>query len=430
LQGIAREEIMKHLTLKRTAKRTLSTMALLSAIAAMPASAAAQAAQPHSAPAPAWDISVSANDFGLRLLRTLTDGTGGNVIISPLSVSLALAMTYNGAAGDTKAAMAKTIGATAFSDDDFYNQANRNLLDILKRGAGAVEMEIANALWAQSGFPIEAKFLKVNQDFFDAPVESLDFEKAPKESADAINAWVSKNTRGKIPEIITTPEPLTRLILTDAVYFKGTWTVCFDKKATEPRTFHRQDGGSVKTPMMIQKGEYQYFETDAFQAIRLPYGDQQQFAMYVFLPREPNGLPAFIRSLDEQHWREWTANLAGREGKIVLPRFESNYGKSLNDALKAMGMGMAFGEGADFSLINPRRKLYISDVEHKTYVKVDEEGTEAAAATAAGMADGIEEAPPPPPFEMIVDHPFFLAIADRESGAILFAGIVTNPAQQ
>ena len=356
----------------------------------------------------------------------MKSGGGENVIISPLSVSLALAMAYNGAASDTKTAMAKTLAVPSGSDLDF-NRANHDLLRVIEKADPSVRMEIANALWARSEFTINPEFLKLSRDSYDAPVESLDFEKAPQKAADTINAWVNKNTHGKIPKIIRRGDPATRLMITDAVYFKGRWTIPFDKKATETRAFHLQGGGSVKAPMMVQNGDYPYFESDGFQAIRLSYGNKR-FAMYVFLPRDKAGLSGFLESLDQPHWTEWTSKLFNRKGRIILPKLESSWGKSLNDALKTMGMATAFDpDQADFSRIHPvPPRLFINDVEHKTYVKVDEEGTEAAAVTSVGIAASAVRVSPPP-FEMIVDRPFFCAIVERRSGALLFAGVVTDP---
>ncbi|HUO04573.1 MAG TPA: serpin family protein [Candidatus Binataceae bacterium] len=434
-------------------------------IVALGGALAADPAEGTGNPGAIAKVASADNDFGFRLLRTLTDGTGGNVIISPLSVSMALAMTYNGAAGETKAAMAKTLGIAQIGDEE-VNQGNRDLLDslkfnrintalsdvrksaeraaqlhlsasvadlfdIFKGAAPPVQVEIANAIWTQSGYSINPAFLKMNREYYDSPVEALDFKSNPKGASDRINSWTNKNTGGKIPSIIERIDPVTRLALTDAVYFKGRWTNAFDSRLTKPGTFHLLNGSSVEVPMMTQLGEYScedYFPdriaagAASFGVLRLPYGSTEQFAMYIFLPHEPNGLPRLIPMLDERHWREWTSNLRNREGGIILPRFESNYGTQLSDALKTMGMDAAFDEvKADFSRIHSA-PLFISDVEHKTYLKVDEEGTEAAAATVALATMGSS-------CSMEVDHPFFFAIADRQSGAILFAGVVTNPAK-
>jgi len=390
----------------------------------------ARSDQSRPAALPTADISTGLNDFGFRLLSTLANGSAGNVIISPYSVSIALAMTYNGAAGDTKAEMARTLALSGMSD----KQINRNylrMIDAVEKADHSVQMETANALWAQSGFPINPKFVKVTHGFYGAPVESVDFSTDPDRAAEKINDWVNRSTHGKIPTIIQPPDRNTMLILTDAVYFKGRWQRPFTKSATQPRPFHLQGASpaDVEIPMMVQSGEYQYFETGTFQAIALPYGNAH-FQMYVFLPRGESTLPDLMRSLDESHWREWTNKLSSRKGEIVLPKFETTYAKQLNDALKNMGMAVAFDASkADFSLIHqPPPQLYIGDVEHKTYVKVDEEGTEAAAATSvtAVFAAAIYP-PPPPPFKMIVDHPFFFAIGERHTKVLLFAGIVTNP---
>jgi serine protease inhibitor len=385
-----------------------------------------QTANTQPGPATSMDVPAAINDFGLRLLRTLTDGSGANTIVSPLSVSLALAMAYNGTSGATKTAMAKTLGISAMSDEEL-NGHGRSLLETIQKADPAVQIEIANALWLQSGFSIDPDFLRLSRDFFDAAPESVNFAESPQQAASHINGWVKERTQGKIPEIIKDLSRHTILVLTNAVYFKGRWTVPFDKKETKPRSFHLLGGRSITVPMMVQKGEYRYLETDSFQAIRLPYGNDQ-FAMYVFLPRESTALHDFLRSLDEQHWNQWLPKLLTHKGQIVLPRFELTYGHQLNHALTAMGMGVAFGPEADFSRIHPPpRRLRIDDVEHKTYVKVDEEGTEAAAATSVGV--GARFAPATPPFEMIVDHPFFCAIVEQQSGTMLFAGVVTNPAQ-
>jgi serpin B len=375
------------------------------------------------------DVSTPINDFGLRLLRKLTDGNGKNVIVSPLSVSFALAMAYNGARADTKAAMAKILGASSLADETF-NVNNRALLNLVEKADPAVQIEIANALWVQSGFSINPEFLRLTRQFYEAPVQTLDFAANPEKAVDKVNTWVSDQTHTKIPSIFDRLARSTVLVLTDAVYFKGRWSMSFDQKKTEPRPFHLRGDSIVSTQMMIQGGRYHYFEDDGFQAIRLPYG-QGQLAMYVFLPRKTDGLARFLQSLDQAHWKEWTAQLRERKGEIVLPKFETTYGQSLNHALKVMGIEIAFSGHADFSRIHPPPpRLLISEVEHKTYVKVDEEGTEAAAATGVAISAKAVLVKELPPFNMVVDHPFFCAIAEQHSSAVIFAGVVTNPTQR
>jgi serpin B len=311
--------------------RALLGLWLTAMLCALPCPAAN--AQPGPAPPAAGAPAI--NDFGLRLLRTLTDSSGANVMVSPLSVSLALAMTYNGAAGTTRTAMTQTLGIAAISAEEF-NHGNRSLLEGIQKADPAVQIEIANALWLQSGLRIDPGFLRLSHDFFDAAPESLDFAGNPQQAARHINDWVKQRTRGKIPEIIKDLSRNTVLVLTDAVYFKGRWTIPFDQKETKPRSFHLPGGRSITVPMMAQRGEYRYLETDSFQAIRIPYG-HDQFATYVFLPRKNTELPDLLRSLDQQHWNQWLAKLLTDKGQIVLPRFELTYGHQLNHALTAMG---------------------------------------------------------------------------------------------
>ena len=377
--------------------------------------------------APTATVAVAANDFGFRLLHALNaNGTATNLIVSPLSVSQALTMTYNGARGNTKTAMARTLGIGAI-DVSQLNASNRQLLEALRKADPDARLEIANALWLQKDLAVNPGFVALNKDYYGADVRSLDFAGDPQRAVEIINAWVSRNTQGKIPSIVDRLETDTALVLTDAVYFKGGWSEVFDPQESKPRAFFGPDGKSASTPMMEQDGSYSYLETNDFQGIRLPYGNGQ-FAMYVFLPRAKNGLRKLLKSLDMSHWEEWTKKFASSSGTIVLPEFEVRYGEKLNAVLEAMGMGVAFNkEEADFSGITPS-PVFISDVEHKTYVKVDEQGTEAAASTAVVMQllskrtiVGSKS------FSMVVDHPFVFAIAERETGAILFVGTVADP---
>ncbi len=398
-------------------------------LACLLAATLCRGAQAHGAQPPTAGIDTAINDFGFRLLSALAPASERNTIISPLSVSLALAIAYNGAVGETKDAMARTLTLGPLREAEL-NRGSRELLMTLERADPAVQMEIANALWAQSGFSINPGFIRLSKSFYKATVDHVDFAHDPQRAADTINAWVDRKTHGKIPTIIRSPERTARLVITDAVYFKGRWTSPFDQKATATKPFYLQEGGSVPVPLMAQSGKYPYFETDHFQAIRLPYGNRR-FAMYIFLPRGKDGLPALMGSLDGAHWRQWTAKLVERKGSISLPRLRLTYARSLNDALKSMGMAPAFDSTrADLSLIHPPPPpLFIQDVQHKTFIELDEEGTRAAAASSVQMGVTMALTKEPPPFEMVVDHPFFCAIAEQQSGTLLFAGIVTNPAR-
>lgn len=386
----------------------------------------ARAEVPARNPAVTGRVSSATDDFGFRLLKVLAKDQKQNTIISPLGIAMAFAMAYNGAAGGTKTEMAKTLGLGSLSDDDI-NRANHSLMLALAKADPAAQPEIANALWVQKDFPINPDFRKVCQSFYDASAANLDFIRDPKGAVAEINSWVDKNTHHRIPAIVAEIDPATRLILTDAVYFKGAWSSPFMIAGTRPRSFHLLSGDSQQAAMMDQSGDLTYFENQNLQAIRLPYGNEERYAMYVFLPRKTAGLPDFLVSLDEMHWARWTTQFASKYGEIVLPRFETTYGKKLNDTLKEMGIRLAFSSAADFSQIplhpTPGTALFISDVEHKTWMKVDEEGTEAAAATSFVG----ELARHSHPFVMIVDHPFFFAITEQESNTLLFAGVVMDP---
>jgi serine protease inhibitor len=376
---------------------------------------------------PAETAASSINDFGLHLLRALSAGhETQNTIISPVSVAQALAMTYNGAAGNTYLAMGLALRIANMGDD--LNPLNRSLMETIKTADPSVQMAIANALWAQKGFKIDPAFIKTVRTYYKAPIRSLNFEGNPEDAAAVINHWVDNATKGKIPTIVQNPSPSTRLVLTDAVYFKGKWMWPFPKKATVPRDFHVAPANIIKMPMMRVEHHFDYLENDDFQAVRLPYGNQR-FAMYILLPRKRDGLAGLAGELSESKWRQWETRFANRKGTVVLPRFTMTYQAQLNDALSKMGMGVAFSDDADFSRINQAAKLKISDVEHRTFIKVDETGTEAAAATSVSIV-AMAMVREPPPFEMVVDHPFFFAITERESGAMLFAGLVTNPSAE
>jgi len=372
-------------------------------------------------------VSAATDDFGFRLLKALAKDPKQNTIISPVGVATVFAMAYNGAAGATKTEMARSLGLGSLSDDDI-NRANHKLIQTLAKADPQVQTEIANALWVQKDFPINPDFRTLCGSFYDARADSLDFVGDPTGAAAEINSWVGRHTFHRIPTIIEGIDPGTRLILTDAVYFKGKWSSPFRIAKTQRRPFHLMSGESRDSSMMDQSREFLYLENKDFQAIRLPYSNER-YAMSVFLPRKTTGLPDFLRSLDKKHWSQWMGRFTSSYVEIVLPKFETTYSQQLNGSMREIGMKLAFdGSKADFSRIalnpTPGSALHISDVEHKTWVRVDEEGTEAAAATSMGFtllsaAGG--------PLMMTVDHPFFFAITEQQSGALLFAGVVMDP---
>ncbi len=371
----------------------------------------------------------ASNDFGFRLYRELakTDAAS-NIFISPTSIELALAMTYNGAGGTTKDAMAETLGLQTMTLDEVH-QANAQLMTLLRNPDPKVELALANSLWGQHGVTFNPDFLQRNRDHYDAEVRTIDF--ASPASAKAINRWVSEKTRGIIPYVVD-HDTIRKavLVLVNALYFKGQWTVPFDKAQTKDGPFTLADGTTKTLPMMRESGEFQYFETDDFQSVILPYG-QRRVRMLIFLPKTGTTLDDLVTSLLGNGWTECMGRYSFRWGTLVLPRFETDYDTGLVETLTALGMGVAFSKkSADFSAMmahGPDIPPFLSHVIHKTRLEVDEEGTVAAAVTAVAVEEDIEEFDPPPPFTMVVDHPFFVAIQDRPTGAILFMGTIVDP---
>lgn len=364
--------------------------------------------------------------FGFDLLHRLADKPGENVFFSPSSVAAALEMTHSGAAGQTEAEMAKALHLDGLSVDAL-NHGNQSLQASFGSADPKVEISIANSLWAQDGYPFLPAFIERNKRFYSAEVTNLDF-RGPDAPA-RINGWVRDKTNGKIDNLVGPLDSLTRLVLVNAVYFHGQWKEKFDKQATHIEPFMQQNGESKDVQTMCQSGKYTHLKGDGFEAVRLPYGSDR-LAMYVFLPTERHGLPAFISQLGRGEWDSWIGQMQPMAGFVSLPRFKVEYGKTLNEPLKALGIHQAFDAStADFSGMTDKRDLYVSLVQHKAYVDVDEEGTEAAAATHVEMRTlGMgPRGPSIPTFVMIVDHPFLCVIRDDKSGEILFLGAIYDP---
>lgn len=366
----------------------------------------------------------SGNRFGLKLFKQVVEAEGDkNVFVSPLSVSMALGMTYNGANGETRQAMQKTLELSGLTLEE-VNQSYQSLIQLLTQLDPKVRFQIANSIWYREEYTFEKEFIDLNKEYFDALVTGLNF--SDPEAAGIINAWVDESTNGKIKGIVDPPiDPYTIMFLINAIYFKGTWAYEFDKKLTVDDRFFLPDGSDGRCKMMNQKGEFPYFENAAFQAIDLPYGDGD-FSMMVLLPRMQADVDSLIAEFNEEDWNKWIAALSKREGELQLPRFTLEYGVKLNDVLSALGMGIAFDPTrADFSnLYKDRKDVHISRVKHKSFVEVNEEGTEAAAVTSVEV--GITSVQPTG-FWMRVDRPFVFAIRENRSGTILFIGKIVDP---
>jgi serpin B len=276
------------------------------------------------------------------------------------------------------------------------------------------------------GVPFREEFIAGLQEYYDASANERDFENPAvlKE----INSWVSEKTNGKIDRILDQLDPMAILVLINAVYFKGAWFDQFNANITKEDDFNLHSGGTQKVQMMFKRDDYSYLEADDFQAVRLPYKDRN-YEMVIILPSEGEDLSEFMMNKSASWWGETMVNFAKREGNLYLPRFKVEYDLELNDALIGMGMSDAFTAAkADFSGMTPFKPAWISRVIHKTFIEVDEEGTEAAAVTAIEMVGSMApEMDPPEPFTMIVNRPFFCGIIERNSGAMLFMGTIFKP---
>lgn len=342
-------------------------------------------------------------------------------------------MVLNGASGETKNAIQKTLSLNNL-DINTVNGENLNLINISKKGDPKVELSIANSVWAKKGINFKQDFLSLVKNYYQAEISTLDF--TSPSSVQTINSWVSQNTKGKIPTIVQSIPPQMRMYLINAVYFKGSWSEEFDKKLTEDRNFTPAEDTPKKHPLMqLQNKDLPYLETDTFQSVNLSYGQNEQssstneqssstnkrLSMYVFLPKN---LENFINSLSIDNWNKWMKQYKITEGTILLPKFKMEYEKGLINTLTSLGMGIAFQDKADFSGIGDGLK--ISEVKHKTYIDVNEEGTEAAAVTSIGMGITAIGAPKKT-FYMEVNKPFFFAIRDNQTEEILFMGTLQNP---
>ena len=382
------------------------------------------------------DVAAADNAFGFRLLNAVQKTIpNGNVVLSPVSAALNLSMVLNGAAGQTRQEMLVALSLSG-SDLDAINTANAQLIKVIRTPAKSVALSVADSLWVDSRrATLRPDYIKQTKAGYDAESTELDF--SDPGAATRINGWASKETQGKIPKVIDRIDPADLALLLNAVYFKGQWTQKFDKAQTQQRAFTLAGGAVKQVARMAQSGRFAYFETPDMQAIRLSFGEGD-LVMEVLLPSKSSSLGALEGQLKLEHWSGWQAQYAPRAGKIELPRFELRSNYRLNGPLQTLGMTRAFhADGPDaaqltgmFSSAPGQTRagsFFISSVLQSTYWKVDEEGSEAAAVTTTGVR-ATAVARPEPPFQMIVDRPFFCAIEDRRSGALLFVGAIYDPA--
>src|SRR5215813_2046189 len=364
-------------------------------------------------------------EFALSLYAQL-HSQQGNLFFSPLSLSTALAMTYGGARGQTAEQMATVLHFPA------EQQQLPPVFAILSKDLHAdsetpgYQLHVANALWGQKGYRFRQDFLSTTKTYYGAGLNEVDFQTAAEETRKTINAWVEQQTKDKIKDLIPLGalNELTRLVLTNAIYFKGDWLLPFMKSLTKEEDFKVATDRQVTVPMLHQTGFFKYFDGGNFQALELPYVENK-LSMVVFLPKKVDGLAEFEQSLTAQNLMKWLPQLQQHEVVVTLPKFRVTAEFTLNKTLSSMGMPLAFSpHAADFSGMSEEKDLYLSAVIHKAYVDVNEEGTEAAAATGI-VTRTMSAGPPPSTFH--ADHPFVFLIRDNSSGSLLFLGRLVQP---
>jgi serpin B len=374
---------------------------------------------------------VSSNSaFAFNLYQQLTKTNTGNMFYSPYSISTALGMTYAGANGDTATQMAKALDFT-LPQAQLHPAFNDLALQLASRGQGgsgtngkSFSLNIANALWAQQSYHFQPDFLNTLAQNYGAGVNLLDFVNSPEPSRVTINNWVSNETNDKINNLIPSGAitPQTRLVLTNAIYFDAAWQNPFSADKTQNGTFNLLDGSTVSVPMMNNEGSYGYTKGSGYQAVELPYSGNQ-VAMDIIMP-DAGKFTSFESGMTADTVSGIIGNLQTGSLSLTMPKFNFDSSFSLNDALSALGMPIAFSDQADFSGMTGNKDLTIADVVHKAYVAVDEQGTEAAAATGVVMsAMAIMNQN-----NLTIDQPFIFVIRDMQTGAILFVGRVLNPA--
>jgi serpin B len=368
---------------------------------------------------------VKSNDaFAFDLYAKLREKEG-NLFFSPESISTALAMTYAGARGETAAEMAKTLHFTLKPDQ--IHPAFHALIDELNgaRKKRGYQLTVANALWGQKGFNFLPDFIKLTKANYGAGLHEVDFAGNTEAARKTINAWVEKETKDKIKDLLQPGvlDSLTRLVLTNAIYFKGNWDRQFKKDLTKKDAFHVSGDKKIDALLMHDTGKFKYFDGGSFQALEMPYKGKE-LSMVVLLPKKIDGLGELEKTLTAAAVAEWLPKLREQEVAVSLPKFKSTSEFSLNDTLETMGIKQLFAAGAaDLSGMDGKRDLFVSAVVHKAYVDVNEEGTEAAGATSVVVK--LEAAPFRPEFR--ADHPFVFLIRDNHSSSTLFLGRVVNP---
>jgi serine protease inhibitor len=366
------------------------------------------------------------NSFGLKLFKEINSKeTNSNIFISPLSISMALGMTYNGARESTEEAMRTTLEFGDLSMGEI-NESYKSLIELLRSIDSDVEFNIANSIWYRDDWSFEQDFFERCRDYFDARVSALDFNQNTA-ARDTMNNWVDQNTNGKIEEIVDYVDPVNDVMfLINAIYFNGTWTCQFNEEDTKDDLFYLPGDLTKECKMMEVLSEFRCFGNSSMEAIDIPYGNGN-YSMTVILPRYGHDIDGLISELTQEKWDEWMSSFSEDSVNLFLPKLKLEYktDEKLLLALSDMGMGIAFNsEEADFTGMYGPGGIWIGRIIHKTFLEVDEEGTEAAAATVVAMTTGIGDEGYP---TICVDRPFLFAIRESHSGTILFIGKIVDP---
>jgi len=359
------------------------------------------------------------NRFSFNMFKQVSALNGSNTFYSPLSLNMALGMLYNGASGETRNEMAEVLGMADFNDteiNEYYQKMSQALLNIDR----LTEINIANSIWYRNGLSVKQPFIDVNKKYFDAEVRALDFSKS--DAVNIINKWCADKTKNRIREIIYPPiRSDVKMFLINALYFKGSWQSKFDKAKTKLDDFTKADSQKIRVNMMEQTDDFPYYANQYLQSIEMPYGNQA-FSMVAILPANDMSIDELIEYLDNEKWQNIVENLHEREVRLKFPRFKIECEIPLNDPVMNVGMQRIFYGG--FANIADA-DLAVSEIKQKTFVEVNEEGTEAAAVTVIGMMDMLPG--PGMTVQFFADRPFLYLIKERSTGVILFIGRMDEP---
>ena len=396
----------------------MKKIALLSLLAAVGLSA-----QPLDLKPEQKALANAGNDFSFRFLQQIDKADDGDWFVSPMSLQFLLSVVLNGAQDATAEEIARTLGFEVSQLADL-NELSRTLLEKLPKLDPATKLVIGNAVFINQIYPINKDYKKLVEEFYKAEVKNLDF-KNKQGTLRTINGWCNKQTNGMIPQVLDDVEPEMFAYLLNALYFKGTWMSPFNKKWTKERPFHLDSGKETQVWMMEKEQKLAYGENELFQRVRLPYGEGY-YAMYILLPKEGHTVAEVVASLDGDTWNDLRKRMyADNKVDLWLPRFETKYHVKLNDILCDMGMPGSFRPGADFKAMS-RNADYLDFIQQDAIIKVNEEGSEAAAVTIGGMMGATAVAEPPRIIVFHADHPFLYLITEASTGAVLFAGKYTG----